>query len=211
MADEVLLYISAAPDLQREREILGRAVTEVPVTLGWRVVQSPSGDAPADLEAAARADVHLLLLGSDIQAPVGREWIAARRAGRRPVPLLKRGVLQTPAAQSSQRYVEEQVAWRPFRDGAELRLLGLKLLADHILARAQHYALSPLELARLQDWRSELDMPGKGVAEVIRGGAAASGIVLSPERYVPSEGVLLQAPEEEGGHGQEEERSGREP
>ena len=49
MADEVWVYISAGPDLQREREILGRAVTEVPVPLGWRVVQSPSGDAPADL------------------------------------------------------------------------------------------------------------------------------------------------------------------
>jgi hypothetical protein len=41
MADEVLVYVSAAPDLQREREILSRAVTEVPVPLGWRVVQSP--------------------------------------------------------------------------------------------------------------------------------------------------------------------------
>jgi hypothetical protein len=34
MADEVLLYISAASDLQREREILGWVVTEVPVPLG---------------------------------------------------------------------------------------------------------------------------------------------------------------------------------
>ena len=204
MADEVLVYISAGPDLQREREILGRAVTEVPVSLGWQVVQSPSGDVPADLEAAARADVHLLLLGSDIRASIGREWIAARRAGRRPVPLLKQGVLQTPAAQSFQRYIEEQAAWRPFWEGAELRKLGLQLLADHILARAQHYALSALELARLQGWRSKLEGPGECVDEVTGGGAAASGIVLSPERYVPSEGVLLQAPEEEGSHGQEE-------
>jgi hypothetical protein len=201
MADELLVYVSAAPDLEREREILGRAVTEVPVPLGWRVVQSPAGDEPADLEAAARADVHLLLLGSDIRAPIGREWLTARRAGRQPVPLLKQGVLQTPAAQSFQRYIEEQVAWRPFRDGAELRLLGLRLLADHILARAQHYALSPLELARLQAWRSELGGRGKGVEAVTRGGAAASGIVLSPERYVPSEGVLIQTPEEGGNHG----------
>jgi hypothetical protein len=201
MADELLVYVSAAPDLEREREILGRAVTEVPVPLGWRVVQSPAGDEPADLEAAARADVHLLLLGSDIRAPIGREWLTARRAGRQPVPLLKQGVLQTPAAQSFQRYIEEQVAWRPFRDGAELRLLGLRLLADHILARAQHYALSPLELARLQAWRSELGGRGKDVEAVTRGGAAASGIVLSPERYVPSEGVLIQTPEEGGNHG----------
>jgi hypothetical protein len=197
MADEVWVYISAGPDLQREREILGRAVTEVPVPLGWRVVQSPTGDAPADLEAAARADVHLLLLGSDIRAPVGREWIAARRAGRRPVPLLKQGVLQTPAAQSFQRYIEEQVAWRPFQDSAELRRLGLRLLADHILARAQHYALAPLEVTRLQAWRSELEGPGQGVDEVTGGGAASSGVVLSPERYVPSEGVLIRGPGDE--------------
>lgn len=211
MADEVLVYVSAGPDLQREREILGRAVTEVPVPLGWRVVQSPSGDAPADLDAAARADVHLLLLGSDIRAPIGREWIAARRAGRRPVPLLKQGVQQTPAAQSFRRYIEEQMAWRPFRDGMELRSLGLRLLADHILARAQHYALSPLELARLQAWRSKLEGPGKRVDEVTRGGAASSGIVLSPERYVPSEGVLVRPSAEEGSQGQAEEPPDGEP
>lgn len=73
MVDEILVYISATPDLQQEREIPGRAVTEIPVALGWRVVQSPSGDEPADLNAAARADVHTLLLGSDIRAPIGLE------------------------------------------------------------------------------------------------------------------------------------------
>jgi hypothetical protein len=194
MADEILIYISAAADLQEEREILGRAVTEVPVTLGWRVVQSPPGDEAADLDAAAHADVHMLLLGSDIRAPIGREWIAARRAGRQPVPFLKLGVLQTPGAQSFQRYIEEQVAWRPFRNGAELRRRVLKLLADHILARAQYYALSPPEMTRLRGWLAEIDSPGRSPAETARGGAAASGIVLSPQRYVPSEGVLIRPP-----------------
>jgi hypothetical protein len=198
MADEVLVYISAAADLQPEREILGRAVTEVPVSLGWRVVQSPPGDEAADLDAAAHADVHMLLLGSDIRAPIGREWIAARRAGRQPVPFLKQRVLQTPAAQSYQRYIEVQVAWRPFRSGAGLRRQVLELLADHILARAQYYALSPPEVTRLRGWRAELERPGRSVDEATQGGAAASGIVLSPQRYVPSDGVLIQPPAEEG-------------
>ena len=43
MADQVLLYISAASDLEREREVLSKAVTEIPVDLGWRIVQSPRG------------------------------------------------------------------------------------------------------------------------------------------------------------------------
>ena len=71
MADRLLLYISAASDLRAEREVLGRAVTEVPVSLAWRVVHSPGGDEPVDVDAVSRADVHLLLLGGDIRAPVG--------------------------------------------------------------------------------------------------------------------------------------------
>jgi hypothetical protein len=198
MADEILVYVSAAPDLQQEREILSRAVTEVPVGLGWHIVQSPSGDERADLDAAARADIHVLLLGSDIRAPVGLEWIAARRAGRWPVPFLKKGVLQTLAAQSFQRYVEEQAAWRPFRDGRDLRIQVLKLLAGHIVGRAEYYALSPPELARLQAWRSQPEGPDGSQAKVVRGDVATGGVVLSPERYVPSEGVLIQAPTDKG-------------
>ena len=209
MADEILVYISAAADLQPEREILGRAVTEVPVTLGWRVVQSPPGDEPADLDAAADADVHILLLGSDIRAPIGREWVAARRAGRQPLPFLKQGVLQTPAAQSFQRFIEEQVAWRPFRGASELRRQVLKLLADHILIRAHYYALSPPELTGLQAWRSEIERPGHSVDEATQGGAATSGVVLSPQRYVPSEGVLVQPAAEKSRNNMEEKPSDR--
>jgi hypothetical protein len=194
MANEILVYVSAAPDLRQEREILSRAVTEVPVSLGWRIVQSPPGDERADLDAAAQADIHVLLLGSDIRAPVGLEWMAARRAGHWPVLFLKQGVLQTPAAQSFRRYIEEQAAWRPFRDGRDLRIQVLKLLAGHILERAQYYALSPPQLARLQGWRSQLEGPGGSQEEVVRGDVAAGGVVLSPERYVPSEGVLIRAP-----------------
>ena len=89
MADRVLLYISAASDLALEREVLSRAITEIPTSLGWRITQTPIGDEPLDLEAAAQADLHLLILGGDIRAPVGVEWLAARRAGRIPTLFLK--------------------------------------------------------------------------------------------------------------------------
>lgn len=195
MSDQVLLYISAAADLEREREILGRAVTELPVTLGWRVVQSPSGDAPVDLEAVARADVHLLLLGGDIRAPIGQEWLAARRAGHWPVLLLKQRVLRTPAAESFVKYIEERASWQAFQDRAGLRLKVLRLLADHILERAGYYALSPVELAQLQAWRAELETLPSTVDGDTRGGAAEGAVILSPERYVPSDGVLIRPSE----------------
>jgi hypothetical protein len=90
MADQILLYISAAEDLRPEREILSRAVTEVPVSLGWRIVHSP------------------------------------------------------------------------------------------------------VELSRLQGRRAELESSPGEAGEVSRGGAGESDVLLSRERYVPSDGVLIQ-------------------
>lgn len=190
--NQIILYISAAADLEPERDLLARAVTEVPVTLGWRIVQSPGGDEPTDLEAVAQADVHLLLLGSDIRAPIGQEWIAARRAGRRPVLLLKQGILRTSAGQNFERFIAEQATWQPFQDGAELRRLVLKLLAGHLLAGAATYGLSAAELASLQVWRAELEKAPETEEQEARGVASESGVVLTRERYVPSEGVLIQ-------------------
>jgi hypothetical protein len=192
MADQILLYISAAPDLEREREIMGRAVTEIPVTLGWRIVQSPGRDDPVDASAVSGADVHLLLLGSDIRAPIGLEWVTARRVGHWPVPFLKQNVLRTPAGESFIHYIREQTNWHPFKDAAELRLKVLRLLAGHILERATYYALSVEELARLQAWRSQLESVSSTVDEA-HSGTGESGIVLSRERYVPSEGILIQS------------------
>jgi hypothetical protein len=136
--------------------------------------------------------VHLLLLGSDIRAPIGQEWIAARRAGRKPVLLLKQGILRTSAGQNFERFVAEQATWQPFRDGAELRHLVLKLLASHLLAGAATYGLTEAELVGLQAWRAELERAPAAVEQGARGVTGESGVVLSRERYVPSEGVLIQ-------------------
>ena len=190
MADNLLLYISAASDLRAEREILGRAVTEVPVSLAWRVVHSPGGDEPVDVNAVSRADVHLLLLGGDIRAPIGLEWRLALHAGRRPVPLLKQDILRTPAGESFLRFVQQQATWHAFQDPADLRRQFLGLLAGHLIERAIHYRLSPLELARLEEWRKEIESAPSLVEEGGRG-AGESGVILSPERFVPSEGVLI--------------------
>jgi hypothetical protein len=191
MADTLHLYISAASDLRMEREVLGRAVTEVPVSLAWRVVHSPGGDEPVDADAVARADVHLLLLGSDIRAPIGLEWRLALRAGRRPVPLLKQDALRTLAGESFLRFVQEQTAWRTFYDPDHLRRQFLDLLAGHLIEHAVRYRLSPLELGRLEEWRAAVgSAPSPG--EAVGRGAGESGVILSRERFEPSEGVLIQ-------------------
>ena len=194
MADFFFLYISAATDLEHERDLLGRLVTEIPVTLGWHIRQSPSRGESPDLDAVGKADVHLLLLGSDIRAPMGWEWFVSRRAGRRPELLLKESTLRTPAAEEFVRYVGGLNYWKPFKDSPDLRQQVLMLLASHILDRADHFTLSPEEYDHLKKWRDELelDSTGKTKIEGARSVAGESSIILTIERYIPSEGVLIQ-------------------
>jgi len=37
MAKRVRLFVSAGPDLEAEREIIGQAVARLPVSLGWTI------------------------------------------------------------------------------------------------------------------------------------------------------------------------------
>lgn len=192
MADQILLYISAAEDLDKERDILGRSVTELPVELGWLIRQSPRKNELLDEVALSDADVHLLLIGGDIRAPIGLEWLKARWAGRQPVLFLKRDVPRTPAAQDFIRFIGNQSQWEPFSGGAELRFKALSLLSSHIVDRATHYALSQVEVETLLSWRSELNASSPDFIEDMRGGAGESGLIYSTERYMPSDGILIE-------------------
>ena len=191
MPDRILLYVSAAPDLALERETLSKATIEIPTTLAWRVKQTPGTDEKLDSEAVARADVYLLVMGSDIRAPVGAEWLAARRAGRTPTLFLKERIIHTPAATVFVHDLERHATWRPYDDAADLRRQVLKLLVEHILDRADYYRIGPEEFRKLRSFHKQLEKAGKKFLDQTRGGAGASSVILSPERFTPSEGKLI--------------------
>jgi hypothetical protein len=191
VVDQLLFYISAAQDLLGEREILARLTIEIPVTLGWKIVQTPIRGEPLDRKMVLNANFHVIILGSDIRAPVGVEWMLARSAPRSPVLFAKSGILRTAAAEDFQRTLAKTAHWIAYKDTDELRLQTARLLADHILGEAIRYALQPDEFEGLRKWRIGLDEEQISAGEVIRGGVSEGAIVLSKERYLPSEGVLL--------------------
>lgn len=191
MVDKLRLYISAAPDLRFERDLLARSITEIPTSLGWTIKQTPGSDRESDLDAVAGADVHLLMIGSDIQAPVGLEWAASRRAGNAVTLLYKASVPQTQAAQAFVRDLRKHGQWLAFDDAADLRTRALKLLADHLLAHVAHYELDVREAKALRDWRKTLDDKPRKNVDDRRGGAEESAVILTTERFTPSEGKLL--------------------
>jgi hypothetical protein len=197
MPDEINLYISAAMDLDRERDLLGRSTAELPVQLGWIIRQSPLKNEMIDLDALSRSDVHVLVMGGDIRAPVGLEWVMARRQGQQPILYLKSGIHRTAAAQEYIRFVGGPASWLQFRDGAELRFLFLSHLVKHILDRGSYYSLSQPEIDRLLSWHKKLKKTQSEASLEFPGGAGKSGRIYSTERYMPSEGILLEPAEDE--------------
>lgn len=191
MIDKLGLYISAAPDLRFERDLLARSITEIPTSLGWMITQTPGPDREPDLDAAARAHVHLLILGSDIQAPVGLEWATANRAGKAVTLLYKTSIARTQAAQAFFRDVSKYGSWQAFEDAFALRRRVLKLLVDHILSNSARYEIKSDESDKLRAWRKTLDDKRIGTVDERHGGAEESAVILTTERFVPSEGKLL--------------------
>jgi hypothetical protein len=187
----MLIYISAAPDCGVERSVLGRAIADVPVDLGWRIVQSSGPNDPVDAQAILHADLHVLLLAEDIRAPIGVEWKLARNAGRRPRLFLRETSQRTPAARSFIRYAGADAAWTPYASPADLRRKALIAVADGLLDRAGQLALKPARIVALQQWREDL-AEGKGMeAEAGDSSTGASSVMLSRDAIATSGGVLI--------------------
>ena len=185
------LYISVGRDLTEERELLGRSLTEIPVDIGWRINYSPTGNGLLKPELIGSVDLHLILLGGDIRAPVGQEYYLAKRSGRPLTALLKTGVNRTLAATDFVRFLRRRYHWQPFSDIQQLRLIFLNTILSILMKMEADLRLSKFEIEQLLSWRTELNQPSKEIGGEIRGGAGESSVILSVERFYPSEGIRL--------------------
>ncbi len=184
MPERFHLFVSAGPDLELEREVIGRVVAQLPVQLGWEIKRTPppGEPRPADLTGVMQCDLFVFMMGQDIAAPVGIEWEAARRSGRRVVPLLRKG-RRTPAAAIFLR--ELQIDWQLFDSAVELEKLVRAALVDVLLERAVDFGLAPDEWEALNRMRkAEEEEKGKREeqAEMVLepAGAGGGGIILGP-------------------------------
>lgn len=183
----VIVYISAAPALAAEREALARMIAELPVTLAWRIIQTPSSGEPLNVEALRAADLYFLVMGADIYAPVGLEWHTAHQIGQAVHAFLKRGSRHTPAGQVFIR--QTGLDWRPFTTATNLSRQVQQVLVEHLLRYALRYALSPGEVAHLEALQTSRT---EGEQAVEAEGAGHSAVILSRERFTPSEGVIVE-------------------
>ena len=196
MVDTFNLYISAAEDLQSERDLLSRIVTEIPVTLGWKINFSPFGKKTLDENFVINANFHILMLGTDIRAPIGFELHLSRKQRRSPILFLKNGIARTPAAADFLRSLSNLGTWHTFQGLADLRRLALMSIGQYVLEQAEFFSLGSVEYQGITDLLKDLEESDPVEIENVQGVTGENSVILSRERFTPRGGVLIQPPEE---------------
>jgi hypothetical protein len=189
MAETLRLFVSATNDLEQERAILGRAVAQLPVQIGIEIRRTPVRGAAYEeiFELISNVDRVYFLMGQDITAPSGAEWLIAWKLERSLLPL-RQVTRRTPAAQDFVRLYPAQ--WTPFATTDELfRIVTLDLL--RILQHpTNRYGLNVAELELLNTHRQRLDrIQTNPRAEP--GGAEGGGVLLDLGHREPITGVAL--------------------
>ena len=190
MSTSIRLFISGGPDQDPAREVLGQALAEYPVNVGWVIKRTP------DVDAVAECHLFVLLMGFDIWAPVGLElWWALRT--EKPILAYDQQVVRTPAGQV---FWQENAGldWTRGADPISLCRLVMADLNRFSLTHAQRYGLTPLEIERLHTYQMRLrkairearDKTGPETAPEIAG-AGGGGVILAPGKDVPPGAQLI--------------------
>jgi hypothetical protein len=191
------LFISAGTDLEAEHEAIGQAVAQIPVpSLGWAIRRTPRpGESQfVAWDDIAAADLFVLLLGRDIQAPVGAELLAAQRSDKR-VLACRKNVLRTQAAEAFVR--DARVSWTEYDEPQQTARLVQMALVETLLSQGPARGLPHAEREALHVFSEQLQ---RGELETThleeKGGAGGGGVILVPGRDLPPGGVLVGDQEE---------------
>lgn len=178
MPTQVRMFVSAGPAEEPVREVLGRALAELPINVGWAIKRTP------DVDSVAESHLFLMILGADITAPVGQELWWARRT-EKPILAYRAEVMRTPACQV---FLQENsgLDWRNYRAAPGLRRACLKDLGVFLLRHTERYGLTLPEIEALHGFLGALEKSQPAATPRKATGAAGGGVILAPGKDEPS-------------------------
>jgi hypothetical protein len=119
MDKELGIYISAAPEMDAECELLGKLLAQLVTSARWTIRRTPRPHerTPLDLDALRAGQFYLILLGADVMAPMGTEWMAARDAKIATLAFRNVEVLCSPATAYFASYMD--IPWQEYHSPTE--------------------------------------------------------------------------------------------
>lgn len=182
MAAELSIYVSASPEMDAECELLGQMLANMARSLRWTIKRTPHPRelANPDLEALAASHFYLILLGTDITAPIGVEWRAAQEAGVITYAFRNVERVSSPAAAVFTHSIE--ATWQPYHTPHEFVRRFERELIDRLLEGTPGYGLDLADVEQLATHRKALEQEeqerGQPKGEERRG-AGAGGVILA--------------------------------
>ncbi len=194
MKENINLYLSAASDLIPERDLISRAVTEIPVTLGWKINYSPLGSKSLDKSLLREADIHILILGEDIRAPIGYEWYLSLNYDRKPIFFLKADIPRTMAGGEFKRLIAGYPRILTYKTLAEFKQLAIQQIGKHLLEHADHFSILSTEYQEIAAFIDQLEQDEPESIDQVTG---EDSVILTREHFTPKGGVLIERPGED--------------
>jgi len=178
MEGELAIYISAAPELDQECELVGQLLAEIPRSRRWRIRRTPAAGEPGnpDLVGLASSQFYLILIASDIYAPVGVE---AGRAQREHVPFFAyRKMSAVPSPATSHFVYHCGIEWQPYQAPEEfVRDFELRLI-EQLVQGTPGYGLQVSDVEDLVARLAALKEPAAYREPEARRGAGRGGVIL---------------------------------
>jgi len=183
VATQVRLFVSGGPDQEPARELLGRALAELPVNVGWVIKRTPN------IEAVPECHLFMLLMGPDIWAPVGLELWWARRT-EKPILAYRANGMHTPAGQV---FLQENALldWKVYGDLPGLRRAVLRDLSRFLISHADRYGVTVMEVEQLRHFLATLDQTAPLEAPAKAKGAGGGGVIFAPGKDEPPGARLI--------------------
>jgi len=176
--DGLAIYVSASPEMDAECELVGQLLADMPRSVEWRIRRTPvhGEHENPDLDGLCASQFYLILLGMDITAPIGVEWLAAQDAGLTTFAFRKVSRVPSPAAAFFAH--NSAAAWRPYRTPQEFIQRFERELIARLIEGTPGYGLALADIEELSERLEapDSDVGGSGGEE--RRGAGGGGVIL---------------------------------
>ncbi|MFO7918339.1 MAG: hypothetical protein R6V13_09685 [Anaerolineae bacterium] len=180
MDKELGIYISAAPEADAECELVGRLLAEMPRSVKWTIKRTPRPheDQHVDVEALCQSQFYLIVLGSDIVAPMGIEWRVAQENNVKTFAFRNVETGFTPAAIFFSRHVG--TFWQDYQTPGEFIQAFERSLITELIEGTPGYGLDMEDIQILSARLEALEEKEKE-EEDERRGAGRGGVILSTD------------------------------
>ena len=181
--DRVLsLYVSASPEMDAECELLGQMLASLPRSMEWVIKRTPGPfeHSNPDMEALSSSQFYVILLGTDITAPIGVELRAALGHGLSIHAYRDTTATVTPAAAVFAR--ESGLSWRGHSSPQDFSRQFERALITRLIEGTPGYGLDLSEIGELSSRLGALEEDAEGPDTEERRGAGSGGVILASTR-----------------------------